>query len=98
MVMPFSIKVAGDVFQQKHDQCFGHIKNVIVIADDIMVIGKKQNHRDHDVALTSLLETARRNNVCLNYDKPNTRRWKSISSVKHKQPVDENQPKPKYLW
>ena len=34
-----------------------------------MVVGKKQNHRDQDIALTSLLETARRNNVCLNYDK-----------------------------
>ena len=34
-----------------------------------MVVGKKQNHRDHDIALTSLLETAKRNNVYLNYDK-----------------------------
>ena len=25
-VMPFGITVAGDVFQQKLDQCFGHIK------------------------------------------------------------------------
>ena len=40
-----------------------------VIADDIMVVGKKQNHRDHDLALTILLGTARRCNVCLNYDK-----------------------------
>ena len=28
-VMPFGITTAGDVFQQKLDQCFGHIKNVI---------------------------------------------------------------------
>ena len=34
-----------------------------------MVIGKKQNHRDHDLALASLLETARRCNIWLNYDK-----------------------------
>ena len=61
--MPFGITVAGDVFQQKLDQCFGHIKNVIVIANDVMVVGKKQNHRDHDVALTALLETARRCNI-----------------------------------
>ena len=40
IVMPFGITVTGDVFQQKLDQCFGHIKNVIVIADDIMVVGK----------------------------------------------------------
>ena len=68
-IIPFGITVAGDVFQQKLDQCFGHIKDVIMIADDIMVVEKKQNHRDHDVALTTLLETTRRCNICLNYDK-----------------------------
>ena len=40
-----------------------------MIAKDIMVVGKKQNHRDHDVALTTLLETATRCNIQLNYDK-----------------------------
>ena len=69
MIMPFGITVAGDVFQQKLDQCFGHIKNVIVIVNDIMVVGKKQNHRDHDLALAILLETVRKSNVHLNYDK-----------------------------
>ena len=39
-VMPFGATVAGDVFQCKLDQCFGQIRNVIVIADDIMVVGK----------------------------------------------------------
>ena len=48
-VMPFGITVAGDIFQQKLDECFGHIKNLIVIADDIMVIGKHHNHKDHDL-------------------------------------------------
>ena len=66
-VMPFGITVAGDVFQWKLDQWSSHIKNVIVIADDIMVVGKK--HRDHDLALTIPLETAKRCNVHLNYDK-----------------------------
>ena len=67
--MPFGITVAGDVFQCKLDQCFGKIKQVIVIADDIMIVGKQQNHRDHDVALTTLLETARKCNVKFNFDK-----------------------------
>ena len=67
--MPFGATVAGDVFQRKLDQCFGHLKNVIVIADDIMVVGKQPNLRDHDTALTNLLNTARECNVCLNYDK-----------------------------
>ena len=69
MVMPFGITVTGDIFKWKLDQCFGHIQNIIVIADDIMVVGKKQNHRDHDLSLTILLETPRRCNVCLNYNK-----------------------------
>ena len=67
--MPFGITVAGDVFQQKLDQCFGKIDQVIIIADDIMIVGKNQNHRDHDMALTTLLETARKCNVKLNFDK-----------------------------
>ena len=45
------------------------IKQVIIIADDIMIVGKQQNHRDHDVALTTLLETAQKYNVRLNFDK-----------------------------
>ena len=67
--MPFGATVAGDVFQCKLDQCFGMIKQVIVITDDIMIVGKQQNHRDHDVALTTLLDTARKSNVRLNFDK-----------------------------
>ena len=40
-VMPFGATVGGDIFQHKLDQCFGCIKNVIVIADDIMNAGKE---------------------------------------------------------
>ena len=61
--MPFGATVAGDVFWHNLDQCFGHLKNVIVIADDIMVVGKKPNHSNHDQTLTTLLETARKCNV-----------------------------------
>ena len=68
-VMLFGATIAGDVFQRKLDQCFGHLQNVIVIADDIMVIGKQPNHKDHDLALTTLLNTARKCNVHLNYEK-----------------------------
>ena len=68
-VMPFGITVTGDVFQWKLDECFGHIKNLIVIADDIMVIGKNHNHKDHDLAFTILLWMARKCNVKLNYEK-----------------------------
>ena len=47
----------------------GHIKQDIVIADDIMIVGKKPNYENHDQALTTLLETVRRCNVQLNYEK-----------------------------
>ena len=67
--MPLGATDAGDVFQCKLDQCFGHIPNVIVIADDIMVVGKMQNHKDHDQALATLLQTAKACNVRLNYEK-----------------------------
>ena len=42
-VMLFGATVAGDVFQCKLDQCFGKIKQVIVIADDIIIVSKKPN-------------------------------------------------------
>ena len=67
--MPFGATMAEDVFQQKLDQCFGHLKNMIVIADDIIIVGKKPSYSDHDQALTTLLETARKFNVLFNYNK-----------------------------
>ena len=57
------------MFQRQFDQCFGQIEQLIVIADDIIVVGKQHNNKDHDVALTNLLETARRCNIKLNFDK-----------------------------
>ena len=68
-VMPFGITVARDVLQRQLDQCFGKIDQVIVITHDILVVGKQHNHKDHDIALTNLLETARRCNIRLNFDK-----------------------------
>ena len=42
---------------------------MIVIVDNIMIVGKQKNHRDHDIALAILLDTARKCNVRLNFDK-----------------------------
>ena len=67
--MPFGATAAGDVSQCKFDQCFGMIKQVIVIADDKMIVGKQHSHRDHDVALTTVLDIARKCNMRLNFDK-----------------------------
>ena len=67
--MPFGMNVAGDVFQYKLDEIFGKLKNVMCITDDIMVVGYKDDHSDHDLALTKLLQTAKQNNVKLNFEK-----------------------------
>ena len=82
-VMPFGVTVAGDVFSvQAGPVFFCKIKQVIVIADDIMIVGKKQNHSDHDQALTTLLETARKCNVQLNYEKLQYKKQEEDFSVK----------------
>ena len=53
--MPIVVTVAGDVFHCRLDQCFENIKQIIVIANDNMIVGKKPNHSNHDQALTTLI-------------------------------------------
>ena len=77
--MPFGATVVGDVFQRRLDQCFGHLKNVIVITDDIMVVGKQPNHRDHDTATFASTMTS-----C------NINKQKLTSLVKCIQQMEEN--------
>ena len=67
--MPFRATVASNVFQCKLDSIFLHLENVMIIADDIIVIGYQEDEQDYDKALTQLLETAKRNNIKLNFDK-----------------------------
>ena len=90
-VIPFGITVARDVFQQKLDECFGHIRNLIIIADDIMVVERKHNHKDHDVAFTILLQTARRCNIKLNYEKLQYKCTEVNFYGKHTQQMAANQ-------
>ena len=59
----------GDVFQCKLDECFDKIEQLIIIADDIMIVDYKPDHSDHDQAFTTLLQTVKKCNVKLNYDK-----------------------------
>ena len=67
--MPLGATVTGDIFQRNLDECFGKLKQVIIITDDTMVVGYKPDHSDHDQAFTNLLQTAQKCNVILNYDK-----------------------------
>ena len=61
--MLFGATVVGDVFQHKLDESFGKIEQVIIIADDIMIVGYKPDHSDHDQVFTTLLQTAKQCNV-----------------------------------
>ena len=67
--MSFRSTVAGDVFQWKLDSIFLNLENIMIIADDRMVIGYQEDEWDHDKAFTQLLETAKNNNIKLNFDK-----------------------------
>ena len=58
--MPFRATVASDVFQRKVDSIFLNLENVMIIEDDIMVIGYQEDEQDHDIAFMKLLETANR--------------------------------------
>ena len=61
--MPFRATVVDNVFQQKLDLIFLNLENVMIITDDIMVIGYQEDEQDHDKAFTQLLETAKKNNI-----------------------------------
>ena len=67
--MSFRATVTGDVFQRKLDIIFLNLDNVMIIADDIMVIGYQEDEGNHGIAFTKLLETVKKNNIKLNYDK-----------------------------
>ena len=56
-------------FNGKWDSIFLHLDNVMMIADDIMVIGYQEDELDHVIAFTKLLETTKKNNIKLNFNK-----------------------------
>ena len=66
--MPFGATVAGGVFQRKMDTIFLSADKVMIIADDMVVIGYQPDNC-YDIAFTKFLETAKKNNIKLNYDK-----------------------------
>ena len=41
--MPFGATVASDVFQRKLDSIFLNLENVMIITDNIMVIGYQED-------------------------------------------------------
>ena len=67
--LPFGLKCAQDVFQRKVDETFGDLPGVTGIADDILVIGYKEDGSDHDEHLHAVLERAKKSGLKFNPDK-----------------------------
>ena len=59
--MPFGISSASEVLQKKAFQLFGDIKNVHIIADDMLIVGDTE--QEHDEALIAVLQRAKDNNI-----------------------------------
>ncbi|KAK3699294.1 hypothetical protein QZH41_006441, partial [Actinostola sp. cb2023] len=58
-----------DVFQKKVDETFGDLTGVTGIADDIVVVGFKEDGSDHDTNLQAVMERARSTGLKFNPDK-----------------------------
>ncbi len=67
--LPFGLVCAQDVFQRKVDETFGDLPGVTGIADDIVVVGYKEDGSDHDYNLKQVLERCRSTGLRLNPDK-----------------------------
>ena len=59
--LPFSLKVAGDVFQERLHKVLRLLNGVQGIADDIVTHGTTEN--EHDGRVLALCETVRMNNL-----------------------------------
>ena len=62
--LPFGLRVAGDVFQERIDRVLRSVPNSVGIADDILCYSNEET--THDTGVMTLLETARANNLTFN--------------------------------
>ena len=67
--LPFGLICAQDVFQHKVDEAFGDLPGVTGIADDILVVGYKEDGSDHDENIRAVLERARKCGIRFNPEK-----------------------------
>ena len=65
--LPFGLKVASNVFQERLDRVIRLMPGVIGIADDILTHGS--TFKEHDGRVITLLETAKLNSLALNSKK-----------------------------
>jgi hypothetical protein len=64
--MPFGLSPSGDMFQKKIDDMFRHEKHAFGIADDILIVGFKEDGSDHDAAVRRVLKICKKENLRLN--------------------------------
>lgn len=62
--LPFGLKISGDVFQERLDRVLRNVPKVTGIADDVLCHGKTVIQ--HDIAVITLLETARATHLVFN--------------------------------
>ena len=65
--LPFGLKVAQDIFQEKMDKLLSNCPGTINIADDITVYGR--NNEEHDKNLHRLMNEARKFGLIFNVNK-----------------------------
>jgi len=65
--LPFGLRVAGDVFQERIDRVLRSVTDSVGIVNHTLCHGNEQS--THDAALITLLETAKANNLTFNEKK-----------------------------
>ena len=72
-VMPFGIKSAPEVFQQRMVEALEGLNGVAVVADDVLIYGEgetmEQAKVDHDINLRKLMDRCRERKIKLNKEK-----------------------------
>ena len=77
--LPFGLKIASDVFQERLDRVLRLFKGIHGIADDILTYGTTKIEQDG--RLLTLLETARMNNLLVNPPKKYSSSLQTVSSL-----------------
>lgn len=67
--LPFGLSCSADLFQKKIDETYSDLPGVCGIADDMVIVGYKEDGSDHDENLRRFLERTRLKNVKLNPNK-----------------------------
>lgn len=67
MVLPYGLMNALELFQEVLEGHFGGIPNVIIWADDILVM--RSSEKEHNVALVSVMDKAKQLGIVFNKDK-----------------------------